>query len=75
MGKLITGVSTDAEFLKAIKDKGAEITANATPKALADAINSVGGTIDFNSDNADVLYAVNSEIEAKQEYETPENNG
>lgn len=75
MGKLITGVSTDAEFLKAIKDKGAEITADATPKALADAINSVGGTIDFNSDNADVLYAVNSEIEAKQKDETPENNG
>lgn len=71
MEKLITGVSTDAEFLKAIKDKGAEITANATPKALVDAINSVGGTIDFNSDNADVLYAVNYEIEAKQENETP----
>lgn len=75
MEKLITGVSTDAEFLKAIKDKGAEITANATPKALVDDINSVGGTIDFNSDNADVLYAVNSEIKAKQENETPENNG
>lgn len=75
MEKLITGVSTDAEFLKAIKDKGAEITANATPKALVDDINSVGGTIDFNSDNADVLYAVNYEIEAKQENETPENNG
>lgn len=74
MEKLITGVSTDAEFLKAIKDKGAEITANATPKALVDDINSVGGTIDFNSDNADVLYAVNYEIEAKQD-ETPENNG
>lgn len=70
MEKLITGVSTDAEFLKAIKDKGAEITANATPKALVDDINSVGGTIDFNSDNADVLYAVNYEIEAKQD-ETP----
>lgn len=75
MEKLITGVSTDAEFLKAIKDKGVEITANATPKALVDDINSVGGTIDFNSDNADILYAVNSEIKAKQENETPENNG
>lgn len=73
MEKLITGVSTDAEFLKAIKDKGAEITANATPKALVDDINSVGGTIDFNSDNADVLYAVNSEIKAKQD-ETPKDN-
>lgn len=73
MEKLITGVSTDAEFLKAIKDKGAEITANATPKALVDDINSVGGTIDFNSDNADVLYAVNYEIEAKQD-ETPKDN-
>lgn len=64
MGKLVTGVSTDLEFLGAINDKGAELTANATPKSLAEAIDATGGNVSYDSTNEEVIEAINSDVEA-----------
>lgn len=62
MGKLVTGVSTDLEFLGAINDKGAELTANATPEALADALDSTGENVSYNSTNEHIIAQINAEV-------------
>ena len=46
---IVTGVSTDKEFLDAINAKGASLTNHSTPSKLVEAINKTGGMIDFES--------------------------
>lgn len=73
--KIITGVSTSDEFLKAINDKGAELTNESTPYELVDAINKTGGMIDFESTNKEVIDAVNAEVPVEKVTLTIDGNG
>ena len=60
--EVITGYTTEENFVKAINDKGANITNTSTPEELKDAINTTGGDITFKSTNEAVIESVNSEI-------------
>ena len=62
MSKIITGVSTDKEFLDAINSKGASLTEKATPFSLAEAIDATGGNVSFLTPNEEIIEAVNSEV-------------
>ena len=73
--KIITGVSTSDEFLKAINDKGASLTNESTPYELVDAINKTGGMVDFESTNKEVIDAVNAEVPVEKVTLTIDGNG
>lgn len=62
MSTIITGVSTDTEFLGAINDKGASLTANATPEALASALDSTGQNVSYDSTNEWIVEQINTPV-------------
>ena len=59
--KIITGFSTDDDFIAAVNEKGASIAKDSTPEALLDALNSIGGELTFESTNESVIDVVNAE--------------
>lgn len=73
--KIVTGVSTSAEFVAAVNEKGASLTNHSTPSKLVEAINKTGGMIDFESTNKEVIDAVNAEIPVAKVTLTIDGNG
>lgn len=66
---LITGVSTDTEFLEAINDKGASLTNESTAYDLATAIDATGGNVSWLSPNEVVVEAINGEVPPTQTFD------
>ena len=71
--KLKTGISTDRDFIKAMKEKGQDVNAQFPADTLRDQLNALSENIEvtFESTNETVLAAVNEEAVIPEPVEKP----
>lgn len=69
MGKLVTGVSTDLDFVKHVNEHGASLTIGSTPDKLLESLETDESlNITYNTDNETIVSSVNRDVEPTYDY-------